>query len=169
MIWKWAAVIAAIPVGAGAIVLAIGTMLPRDHVARAAAIVAAPPDRVAAMIRDVEAQPRWRCDVRSIEVRERGAGHVLYVERSRHGAIAYDLREEEPGRRFRSTIADESLPFGGFWTIALAPEGTATRVEIVEQGRVKNPLFRFVSALVLGHDATAKAWLADLGAALARA
>jgi hypothetical protein len=163
MIWKWLAGIAALLVAAAAIMFGIGLMLPRDHVARVARTFPAPPERMAALIRNVEGQPIWRRDVRSIDVQERAPGRVRYIEHSRQGDITYDLREEEPSRLFRSTIADPDLPFGGFWTIAVAPNGTGSRVEIVEHGSVRNPLFRFFSAFVFGHDATAKAWLLDLG------
>jgi hypothetical protein len=165
MIWKWLAALVALPAALAAIACGIGLMLPRDHVARAGRTFAAPPERVAAMIREVEAQPRWRRDVRAIEVRERGPGFARYVERSRHGAIAYALREEAPGRRFRATILDPRLPFGGYWIILVAPEGSDTRVDIAEHGFVTNPLFRFFS-FVFGRDAAAKAYLADLGRAL---
>ena len=166
MIWKLGIGVAALLAATIALVVGIGLLLPRDHVVRVARTFAAPPERIAALVRDVEAQPRWRRDVRAVDVRERGPGFVRYVERSRNGAIAYDLSEEAPGRRFRSAIADPDLPFGGFWTIDIAPEGKATRVAIVEHGHVRNPVFRFVSAFILGHDATARAWLDDLGRAL---
>ncbi|HEX4736796.1 MAG TPA: SRPBCC family protein [Allosphingosinicella sp.] len=165
MIWKWLIGIAAVLVAAVALLFGIGLMLPRDHVARAARTFAAPPERVAALVREVETQPRWRKDVRAIEVKERGPDFVRYVERSGNGAIAYELREEAPGRRFRSTINDPSLPFGGYWLIDVAPEGTGTRVAIAEHGFVKNPLFRVLS-LLYGQDTTAKTYLADLGRAL---
>jgi hypothetical protein len=165
MIWKWLIGIAAVLVAAVALLVGIGLMLPRDHVARATRTFAAPPERVAGMVREVEAQPRWRKDVRAIDVQEHGPDFIRYIERSGNGAIAYELREETPGRRFRGTIADPSLPFGGTWIIEVAPDGAGTRVDIAEHGFVKNPLFR-VFSLLFGQDATAKAYLGDLGRAL---
>lgn len=165
MIWKWGIGVAALLVAAVAILFGIGLMLPRDHVARAARTFAAPPERVASLVREVEAQPRWRKDISAIDVQERGPGFVRYVERSRNGAVTYELREEAPETRFRSTILDKDLPFGGTWIVNISPEGNGTRVEIVEHGFVKNPLFR-VFSLLFGQDTTAKAYLADLGAAL---
>jgi uncharacterized protein YndB with AHSA1/START domain len=165
MMWKWIALIVAVPLVLAAIVYGVGALLPRDHVARVDALLAAPPAAAAALIRDVEAQPRWRSSVKSIEVLERAAGRLRYVE---HGGedIAFEFREETPGSRFRSTIADPSLPFGGAWTIELAPQGAGTRVSIEERGEVRDPLYRFFSRFVFGHEATIRTYLADLERAL---
>jgi Polyketide cyclase / dehydrase and lipid transport len=166
---KWLIVAVAILFAVAILILAIGLLLPRDHVARAEALVAAPPDRVAFLVRDVEGQPRWRTGVERIEVLSRTSNGLLYVEHSNQSAIRFDFAEEVPGRRFRSVIADPDLPFAGSWTISLAPRGPGTLVVIEEHGSVGNPVFRFFSALVFGHHATMNAWLADLQRAAAKA
>jgi hypothetical protein len=162
---RWLLWAAAIPVGAAALVLLVGSLLPRDHLATREARLPAAPARVAALVREVEKQPDWRRGVRAVEVVERGRSGLVYVERSDDGAIRFDFREEVPGRLFRSAIADPDLPFGGEWTIALAPEGTGTRIRIEERGSVRNPVYRFFSALVFGHEASMASYLADLEAA----
>lgn len=164
--WKWLLVAAAVPVGAAAIVTAIGAMLPAEHLASVEATLAAPPDRVAALVRDVEGQPRWRGGVTAIEIVERRPDALVYVERQGSDAIRFAFREERPGALFRSTIADPDLPFGGHWLIALEPAGAGTKIWIEEHGNVGNPLFRFVARFVFGHDATIKAYLADLEGAI---
>lgn len=166
---KWLIWIAAVPLGAAAVVFGVGAFLPRDHVARAEAPVPAPADRVAALVRDVEHQPRWRSGVASVEILERRPDGLRYVERSSAGAITFDFVEEEPGRRFRSTIADPSLPFGGQWTIEIAPGANGSRVTIEERGFVSNLIFRFFATLWFGHEATMKAYLADLDRAVSAA
>jgi len=60
------------------------------------------------------------------------------------------------------------LPFGGSWTIALAPEGEGTRVSIEERGEVRDPLYRFFSHFIVGHEGTMRTYLADLERALHR-
>ena len=159
---KWLLWIAAVPLGAGLLVFIVGSLLPKDHVARAEAIVAAPPAEVAALVRDVERQPGWRRGVTGIEIVRRQGGVLRYIERSGGDAILFDFTEEQPDALFRCTIADPNLPFGGSWTIALAPTPEGTRVAIEERGTVTNPIFRFVSRFVFGHDGTMKAYLADL-------
>jgi hypothetical protein len=158
--------IAAVPVVAGVAIVAVGAMLPRDHVAAAEVRVAAAPADVAAMVREVERQPQWRSAVSSIEVLERGENRVRYVERSGGDAILFDLVEETGGRVFRSAIADPELPFGGLWIVTLTPEAGVTRVRVEEHGFVTNPVYRFFSALVFGHEATMRTYLDDLGRAV---
>lgn len=160
--WKWVIVAAASIVLAAGLVLGIGLLLPRDHHAAAEAVVPAPPGDVAALIREVEAHPRWRRDVQAIEILARTPQGFRYVERTSDGAITYDFSEEVPGRRFRSTIADPSLPLGGYWIFSLESAGGGTRIRIEEHGSVSNPLYRFFSTLVFGHDRNLKAYLADI-------
>ncbi|MEA3013704.1 MAG: hypothetical protein QOD42_2249 [Sphingomonadales bacterium] len=148
------------------LVCLIGALLPRDHVAAAEAEMPAPPARVAAMIRAVEAYPDWRGGLKRVEMLGRDGDALRFVEHGKDGRLAFRLEEEASGRRFRSTIDDPRLPFGGYWIIALAPAGAGTKVRIEEHGFVRNLLFRFVSALILGHDRTIKAWLADMARAL---
>lgn len=166
--WKYAIWTAAVPAAAVILVVGIGWLLPRDHVASAEALVRAAPGEVATLVRNVEDQPRWRSAVTSVEVAERRPAGLLYVERSGSESIAFDFVEESPGRRFRSTIADPGLPFGGAWTITLSPEGRFTRVRIEERGFVTHPVYRFFAALVFGHERTMKAYLADLQSAAER-
>jgi hypothetical protein len=169
MTWKWLIWAAAVPIGAAALTAGVGALLPRDHVANGHVYVEASPDKVAALVRDVAAQPRWRKNVRSIDMLGRHGQALRYVERSSAGAVTFDFVEEQPGRLFRSTIADPDLPFGGEWTIAIAPHGAGSSVTIEERGFVTNVLFRFFGALVFGYDRTIKAYLADLHRAVSGA
>jgi hypothetical protein len=45
----------------------------------------------------------------------------------------------------------------------VTPEGAGSRVRITERGEVYNPVFRFMSRFVMGHSATARAYLMSLG------
>ncbi|HEX8639627.1 MAG TPA: SRPBCC family protein [Allosphingosinicella sp.] len=169
MIGKWILAIVAVPVGVAAIVYGVGALLPCEHVARVEAVVPGTPAAVAALIRDVEAQPRWRSAVDSIDVLgRRPQGALRYVERSGADSITFDFAEEARDARFRSVIADPDLPFGGEWTITLAPAGSGTRLAIEERGEVRDPLYRFFARFVFGHESTMRTYLADLERALQR-
>lgn len=159
---KWIMALVGLPVAAAAVVYGVGAMLPPNHVAARSALIRAAPVRVAALVRDVEGQPRWRSGVTAIEIVERGPERLQYRERSSEGDILFDFSEEAVDTRFRSVIADPSLPFGGSWTIGLKPAPGGTRIVIEEIGMVRDPLYRFFSALVFGHTATMDAYLSDL-------
>lgn len=110
--------------------------------------------------------PRWRKDVKSVEIVGRTAAGPVWHERSGDGAITYETVERVPERRLVSRISDRSLPFGGTWTFDLTPTLSGTRLTIREDGEVSNPVFRFASRFILGHDATIRKYLAALDAHL---
>ena len=71
-------------------------------------------------------------------------------------------------------VTEKETNFGGTWTIAIAAApGPSTgsgqagsTVTITEDGWVANPIFRFVSRLIIGHHATMDALLKQVAAAL---
>jgi uncharacterized protein YndB with AHSA1/START domain len=144
-------------------VVAIGYSLPRAHVASRGATIAATPERVFAVLQDVERYPEWRSDVKTVEVLTR-APTVRWREHGSNGAITFEAQEVQPPSRMIGRIADTSLAFGGSWTYVLQSEGTGTRLSITEHGEVYNPVFRFMSRFVFGHTATMERYLADLAA-----
>src|SRR5262245_20866404 len=143
------------------LLIAIGYALPISHVATREARLPAPPARVFSVLRDVEQFPKWRSDVKSVEVlattpalrwRERGGND-----------ITFEMETVEPPRRIVTRIADKTLAFGGSWTYELSPQDGGTRLVITENGEVYNPLFRFMSRFVFGHTATIDRFIEDLG------
>lgn len=165
----WLLVTAAVVAGMAGAVYGVGALLPQAHVARSSAVVGNDSCRVATLVRKVEDQPRWRADIRRIEILERGRGRTRYREHTGEGALTYEIVEEAAGRRFRSTILDNDLPFGGSWTISLTPQGDATLVAIEERGVVRDPLYRVFSTFVFGHEATMERYLRDLRLAAVQA
>jgi uncharacterized protein YndB with AHSA1/START domain len=159
---KWILIlVAVIVVIAGAVAL-IGFMLPRDHVASSTTVINAPPQDVWDALVNVSEYPRWRPDVRSVDVLSTD-GALRWREHTRQGDITLERMEEERPRRLVARIADETLPFGGTWTYELAPDSQRTRLTITERGYVTNPLFRFMSRFVFGHHQTQEDFLRALG------
>lgn len=146
-----------------AAIYGLGMSTPRTHVAEVEGIVSRPPAEVAAAIRAVETYSTWRSGV-VVEKIARTQGAVTYIEVADGDRIAYRLSEPERDARFVTMITDESLPFGGAWTISLAPEGAFTRVRIREVGEVRDPLYRFFARYVFGHASSMKTYLKHLGA-----
>ena len=123
-----------------AIVAAIGMGLPRDHVASRTATFRARPETVFPLL----------------------AG----LEIGRRDDVPIAIVEARPPEHLVTRIADPNLPFGGTWTFALSPVDGGTRLTITERGYVTNPIFRFVSRVVLGHEATMAAYVRELAARL---
>lgn len=146
-----------------AIVVAVGAMLPKSHVAARSARYAASPDALWASLTEPASFPQWRDGVTRVELLPDDAGQRGWREYTKHDAVAYRVLESQAPRRFVARIADENLPYGGTWTYELAPANTGTRLTITERGEIYNPVFRFVARFFLGYTATIDGVLRALG------
>ena len=149
-------------------IAAVGWMLPMKHRATGRATLAAPPSAVYALITDVQRFPEWRSKLTSVEALPPVEGKTSFREVGDDGRILYVVEEAIPNERLVTRIADPELPFGGRWTFTLRPVGAGTMLEIVEDGEVYNPIFRFMSRFVFGHSATIERYLDDVERRLAR-
>jgi uncharacterized protein YndB with AHSA1/START domain len=149
--------------GAAAVVIVvIGWMLPVKHRASRQATFRTTADRLYALIATPNDFPTWRTGVTRVEALADDNGHRRYRETSGDGTITYEVTEAVPDRRLVTRIADRDLPFGGAWTYELLPASVGTTLRITEDGEVYNPLFRFVSRYVMGHEATIDRYLRDV-------
>lgn len=161
---KWSLLILGIVASLIALVVIIGWLLPRDHVAGMSARIAASPDAVWAALIDPAQYPSWRTNVKRVELLPPTPTGPSWREDSSDGVITYVVDAIEPPNRLLTRIADKNLPFGGSWEYRLQPDGAgATTVTIVERGSVYNPIFRFVSRFLMGHTATIDKYLRALG------
>jgi uncharacterized protein YndB with AHSA1/START domain len=148
-----------------ALVAVAGWMLPVRHRASVARTFKASPTALFGLITDVSSFPTWRSEVQGVEVLPAENGHARWKEKTKSGPpITYLVERTVPDRLLVGRIADTNLPFGGLWTYELTPVGDgATTLRITEDGEVYNPIFRFVSRFVMGHDATIKQYLSAVG------
>ena len=143
---------------AGAIAL-IGSMLPKAHVASRSILLHRSPQEVYAVVRDFGSAPKWRADVKRIEVET----PVYFREEGKHGTVNYELVEDVPAQRMVTRIRDTDLGYSGQWTYSFTPENGGTRVTIREDGEVANVLFRFMSRYIFGQTSTIDSVLTSLG------
>lgn len=162
---KWLLIAGAIVVALIVLVIVIGSLLPRDHVAAMSARIAADRETVWRTITDPGAFPTWRRDVSKIELLPATAHGPSWREHSKNGALTMVVDSAEAGRYLVTRIADENLPFGGTWEYRLedVTQPGVTKLTITERGTVSNPVFRFVSRFIMGHTATIDAYLRALG------
>jgi len=161
---KWVLVIGAVVVGLVLVVVLIGALLPRDHVASVSAKISASPAAVWSAIVQPDAFPTWRGDVRRVEMLTSTATGPSWREYTRSGTLTMGIEQSEPPRRVVTRILDQNLPYGGVWEYDIAPDGAnESRVTITERGWVSNPLFRFVSRFVMGQTSSMEAYLRSLG------
>jgi hypothetical protein len=154
-------IVACLLVLAGIIAL-IGSRLPKSHVASRSILLSRSPQDVYAVVRDFDSAPKWRSDVKQIEVDAQPGHPVYFREEGKNGTINYELVEDVPAQRMVTRIRDKDLGFSGQWTYLFAPEDGGTRVTIREDGEVSNVLFRFMSHYIFGQSATIDSYLTSL-------
>ena len=157
-----AATLVALLVTVVALVALIGSSLPREHAASRSILLHQAPAEVYAVVRDFSSAPRWRTDLKQVEVTTQPDGCVHFREDGKHGAVNYELAEDVPAQRLVTRILDTNLGYSGKWTYEFAPEGVGTRLTITENGVVSNVIFRFLSRYAFGHTATIDAYLNSL-------
>jgi hypothetical protein len=108
------------------VIVLVGAMLPRNHVA----------SRSLALRRPVEEV--W----------------PVMMQATAASGVPVDVVESDPPRRQVTRVKDTEQMFGGTWTITITPSSTGSTLTITEDGWVGNPIFRFVSRYVMGHHAT---------------
>jgi uncharacterized protein YndB with AHSA1/START domain len=171
----------AIPVLAVAIVGIGGALLPEQHSVTRTVTLPASPERVWEIISDVQGQPRWRHDLKSVTMLPAIDGAEHWEEHAGMGSIPYVLTESDPNRRRVIKIADPNLSFGGTWTMTLSgissgnaavgtsdvPPPSGSTLTITENGVVHNVFFRFLGRFVFGFDTTIEQYEKDLAKAVA--
>jgi uncharacterized protein YndB with AHSA1/START domain len=162
---KWVIIAALSLAGVVLLVILIGALLPRKHVVARSVSLHQPPETVWKLI---TGPPAWRPDIKGFEELPANNGHRMWRETDEHGhTITYETVESVAPSRLVTRIADPKLPFGGTWTYEITPTGSGCSLTITENGEVYNPLFRFASRFVMGHEATINAYLKALTAKLA--
>lgn len=144
------------------IAIAIGSGLPREHVATVRIRLAAAPAAVWAVLDDPLSAAAWRRDLKSVDALPDVGGRRSWREVTPSETITYVLDESTPLQSRTTRIADENLPFGGQWEFSLAAEGTGTVVTVTERGFVAPALFRFMARYVFGYTKTLEDYLGAL-------
>jgi hypothetical protein len=159
---KWLLIIVLGLAGIVALVVVIGWLLPRGHkVSRTLPLRRAPQ----AVWELITGPPLWRPEVQGYQPMPPNEGHRVWRETDGHGQIiTYEAVESTPPSRLVVRIADPKLPFGGAWTYEIAPTPEGCTLTITEDGEIYNPIFRFVSRLLMSKTATIDAYFKAMNA-----
>jgi hypothetical protein len=144
------------------IVVLVGFLLPKQHVASRSISLHRKPEDVFQLISDFKAAPSWRSDVQEVDLLPPTEGHLRYREKGTNGAITMEVVESNPSSRMVMRIADKGLPFGGMWIFDISPTAEGCRLNVTERGEIYNPVFRFVSRFVLGYRRTLDTYLQNV-------
>ena len=152
----------AVVVAAVLLVVVIGFLLPREHTASVRARYRASPDQLYALITDIANGPSWRSGLQKVETLSSGGEPLRWRETADWGSITFMRDVAQPNTRVVHRIADESEGFGGTWTYEIQTMGSGSMLTITEQGKVHNPVFRFLSKFVFGHYRSLETYAQDL-------
>jgi hypothetical protein len=145
------------------VVIAIGYLLPKHHVASRAATYRATPEQLFPYIAGLQ---NWRPDVLHSELENGPNCQLLLRESLRDGTrMTYEITASVFPKTLTRRILGKNLPFDGSWTYTLEPATSGTTVRITEDANVYNPVFRFMSRFALGYTGTMDKYLQALGAA----
>ena len=160
----WLVALLATLVAAGLIVLAMGSMLPREHHVSRRAHFNRPAAEIWGVITDYAGQTAWRADVRRVERLPNQHGRQVWRETDKRGqGLLMETVESDAPRRLVRRIVNENLAFGGGWTYEIGEYGEVTSLIITEDGEVYNPVFRFMSRFIIGHAASIDQYIRALG------
>jgi hypothetical protein len=140
----------------------IGSALPKTHDVTRSIFLHKSPQDVYAVVRDFAAAPKWRSDLKLVEVESSQGGPVYFREVGKNETVNYELVDDVPAQRMATRIRDTDLGYAGMWTYTFVPENGGTRLSIREDGEVSNVLFRFMSRYVFGTTATLDSYLNSL-------
>lgn len=144
------------------IIALIGSRLPKTHVATRSILLRRSPTDVYAVVRDFASAPKWRTDLKKVDVEATQGGPMYFREVGKNDTINYELIEDVPAQRMVTRIRDTNLGYSGQWTYTFAADNGGTHVTIREDGEVSNVLFRFMSRYIFGHTATIDSYLNSL-------
>jgi hypothetical protein len=171
--WRWAGTIFFALVFIFLTVAGIGTSLPIDHVAGCDARLDVPADALFAAIADDGSSPSWRPELRSVELVSGSGSTAVWRETYKSGQVLTLhtglFEHRSPSVQHDSMVRDIQFDprqgFDGSWGFEVdgsAKNGGQTFVAISEQGRIYNPVFRFLSRYVFGFTGSIKTYLTDL-------
>ncbi len=140
----------------------VGAMLPRRYHAVSTAHLDVPRDSVWAAIA-MERSATWRTDITAVRRLPDHDGHEVWEQQDRDERWPLELTVVRPPDRLVATLADSSHGLGATWTWELEDEHDGTRVTVVEDGFIANPMVRFMANCVFGLDFIGRQYLKDLG------
>jgi hypothetical protein len=133
------------------IMILIGRMLPEGHIAVQSKSFSSSPSEVWEVISGVEDWKSWRSDLKDITITNDSTFKADDVE--------YLMSIVVPGESFTTTIVTKDLPYGGMWHYIIEKEGDGCKLTVTEIGDVYNPMFRFMSRFIFGHDGSLKDYM----------
>lgn len=143
------------------VVYLLGSLMPVKHRASVEGKFGISAEEMWAILTNHKDYKNWRKGIKELIMN----GSHEWTEQNNHGdKVNYRAEWVEPSKTLITRITNKDLPYGGYWEFNIKNEPGGCSVQITENGEVYNPIFRFMSKYIFGHDATLKGYLEDLNA-----
>ncbi len=158
---KWIIIIVVLLVIFIGIVYLMGSLMPVKHQSFVESRLSTTPEQLWKILTNPGEYKNWRRGIKELKVTD--DNH--WSELNTHGdTINYRADWVDPNKKLMTVITNNNLPYGGHWEFAITKQDDGCLLRITENGEVYNPVFRFMSKYIFGHDATLKGYMTDLQA-----
>ncbi len=161
---KWVLIVVGVLVALVLVMLVIGLLLPKGHVASVRVRLRQSPEVVWATLTDFERWSEWNSFAKRMERGGEYEGKPVWKLVSSHGEMPLAVMELDEPRRMVTKIASNDLPFGGTWIYEIDATEDGCDVRVTENGEIFNPFFRFMSRCIFGYHKTLEDFTRSLGA-----
>ncbi len=149
-------------VGLVALTAAIGTALPRRHIAVSEIVLPIEPDTVWKVVRNPAALVGTWPELTSAVRVDEASGREVWEEEVDGFTMRYLITVPVPWLMTAKILEQSGAAFGGHWDYRVIPESQGTRIRVTEAGWVGNPLFR-VMMRIMGTHRSLDGYLTALG------
>jgi uncharacterized protein YndB with AHSA1/START domain len=147
---SWVVIVLAVLAGLFVLIVLVGALLPRRHVAARTSHVGRPPEAVWEVLTDYSLVPTWHKEVVAIDPLPARAGRAVWRQTFKGNyPVLLEVAEATVPRHLAWVIGDEKGPFRGRWDFKLEPADGGCRVILTERGEIPNPFYRFMARLLL--------------------
>jgi uncharacterized protein YndB with AHSA1/START domain len=160
---KWLLIIGGIFLLAMLVLLIAGLLQPVKHSVTRSIRLRQKPEVVFALLEDSTNLPSWSSTVASVEPMPPQDGKPVAGCTLKWGHMQMIMTQSEctPPSRLVIVMAKPGGAVLGTWTYQITPETDGCRVDLTEEGELKNPFFRLM-ARIRGLDANITQTLSDL-------
>jgi hypothetical protein len=160
---KWILIVIALLILVAGFIYLMGALMPIKHQSVVESQLPTTPEILWKALTTHAEYKSWRRGIKELKA----VDDYHWSELNAHGdTVNYRADWVEQNRKLLTVILNKDLPYGGQWEFEITKTDAGSHLRITENGEVYNPLFRFMSKYVFGHDATLKAYITDLQARL---
>ncbi len=133
-----------------AVLALLGTQIDPNHQIVVVKTIPVPQQKVWELVSNVKLIPQWNQTVKTVQITESNPLPQWEEEYQTGQKMSYRFTLLEPPTKLIREVVGKDAPFAGEWIIELREMPDGTEVKITENGRIGNPLIRFIAHRIMG-------------------